>query len=100
VNTSLYEGFPNTFIQSWLRGVPVLSLTVNPDGVLDGETLGVHAGSPQRLAEQMRRLIRDREWHEGMSRGAARYAREFHSMRNADRLVEIIGGCTPAGGVS
>ena len=32
VNTSDYEGFSNTFIQAWMRRVPIASLHVDPDG--------------------------------------------------------------------
>lgn len=40
VNTSVYEGFPNSFIQSFLAGTPILSFNVNPDEIITKHDLG------------------------------------------------------------
>jgi len=40
VNTSVYEGFPNSFIQSFLAGTPILSFNVNPDEIITKHNLG------------------------------------------------------------
>ncbi len=44
VSTSLAEGMPNTFLEAWARGVPVLTLHVDPDGIVSGRGLGLAAG--------------------------------------------------------
>jgi glycosyltransferase involved in cell wall biosynthesis len=92
VNTSLYEGFPNTFIQAWLRGVPVVSLTVNPDGIFDNEAVGVHSGTEERMTEVIRYLVENRSHRDRLAGNARNQARELHSMKNAERLAQIIDG--------
>lgn len=57
VSTSRFEGFPNTFLEAWARGTPVLSLRADPDGVVERHRLGVVGhGSIDRLAASIRAL--------------------------------------------
>jgi len=48
ISTSPMEGFPNIFIEAWSCGIPVLSLFVDPGGVISREKLGVVAGGDIR----------------------------------------------------
>lgn len=54
VNTSDSEGFPNSFLQSWVRGTPVVSF-FDPDEVISRKGLGCRAAS----LIQMQRFIED-----------------------------------------
>lgn len=90
VNTSLQEGFPNTFIQAWMRRVPVVSLTVDPDNVLDREAVGIHARSENGLADAVRSLVTDPSLLRGFADRAQAYALSHHSLRNAELLAELI----------
>ncbi|MFA9427883.1 glycosyltransferase family 4 protein [Natronorubrum sp. A-ect3] len=51
VNTSKYEGFPNTFLESWSYATPVISLTFDIDEILSTENIGYKAGDLQNLKE-------------------------------------------------
>lgn len=90
VNTSEYEGFPNTFIQAWLRGVPVLSINVDPDGLLNSTGLGRMSGDPDRLVADVARFLDDDGMRTACGRECYRYASENFSMKNAENVVRVI----------
>jgi len=58
VNTSDVEGFPNSYLQAWIRGVPVVTL-IDPDAVIEREGLGIAAKSPDQIPDAVRHLLRD-----------------------------------------
>ena len=51
INTSVSEGFPNAFLQAMKYQTPILSLNVDPDGVLTRYGCGEVAGSMPRMIE-------------------------------------------------
>ena len=90
VNTSMQEGFANTFIQSWLRKVPVLSLSVNPDGVFDQKEVGICSDTYEELRDNLIKLLRDEELRNTMGDKAQIYAKDEHSFENMGKLTSLI----------
>jgi glycosyltransferase involved in cell wall biosynthesis len=81
--TSRREGFPNTFIQAWMRSVPVVSLNIDPDDVIKREKIGFCCDNFESLVRDTRRLIDDPELRGAMGCRAREYALENHALEAA-----------------
>jgi glycosyltransferase involved in cell wall biosynthesis len=90
VNTSRYEGFPNTFVQAWLREVPVVSLNIDPDEILVGEKIGFHSKTFDKLVCDVSNLVENLALREEMGKKARCYAEKNHTIDGmVDKLISV-----------
>ncbi len=80
VLTSRFEGMPNVFLEAWARGVPVLSLHFDPDGLIEQEGLGIFAGgSWERFIAGAETLRDNPELRAEIGARARSYIEQAHS---------------------
>ncbi len=77
--TSDFEGFPNTFLEAWSYGLPVVS-TFDPDSVIRKHKLGIVARDVPEMIAAIRCLYESEDRYLEMSRNARQYVWENHRM--------------------
>lgn len=91
VNTSDYEGFSNTFIEAWMRGVPVVSLFVDPDNFIANRKIGYVVGNISSAATRIDELVNDHELWRNISSNCIEFSRKsFNIVTAVDRLERCV----------
>jgi glycosyltransferase involved in cell wall biosynthesis len=84
LNTSLYEGFPNTFLQAWSRGIPTVAF-VDTGSRRDGQPVYDSVRDMSDACWKLERLMRDDIlWQQASNRVLAHF-RDTHSV---DAIIE------------
>ena len=87
VSTSLVEGFPNTFLQAWARGVPTVGF-VDPGARRNGQAVSPVVTAVEQASLEVERLMSDDAAWRDASQCVAEHFRESHSVDSALDLYE------------
>lgn len=93
--TSASEGFPNTFLEAWGHGMPVIS-TFDPDGVVRANGLGHVVRSVGEIVTCLQAVIQSPEEWLGMSTAARRFYLAHYTpavcLPVLERLLRAVAG--------
>jgi glycosyltransferase involved in cell wall biosynthesis len=82
-STSDYEGFPNTFLEAWSHGLPVVS-RFDPDGLIARKQMGLVAHDVPELKDAILKLLSSDELYQKTSANGLLYFQEQHT---AERVL-------------
>jgi len=90
VNSSTFEGFPNSFIQSGMGHAALLSLCIDPDSMIQVFGSGILAdGSMEKMILGARAMLSDPILLSSMQEGSARMVEEWLNNRaNVQKYLE------------
>ena len=80
--TSVYEGFPNTFLEAWCHGRPVIS-SFDPDGLIASRGLGTYAMNVERFTAGIRTVLKGTRRRSAWWRIAGNISSSTHSKEMA-----------------
>lgn len=82
VNTSTQEGYPNTFVQAFKWGLPIVTALFDPDKILETNQMGWKVGeNPKNLASAVNRLLAEEPLWREYCQNARAYAFRQHDIK-------------------
>lgn len=91
VNTSDFEGFPNTFLEAAKNKKPILSLNTNPDGFLITYNCGFYAQNDfNLLVNQLKTLINNKKLRQQMGANSYNYIKNHHNIHRNVKKHKIL----------
>ncbi len=90
VHTCEPEGFCGNFIQAWWQGTPTITLSYDPDGIIEEHEAGRCSGTLDTMVEDIAEFATDSDLRIRAGRNALGLARRcFEPVRNARRHLEF-----------
>lgn len=81
LNTSHYEGFSNTFLESWLAGTPVVTCSIDPDNIISTNRVGMVAKEYAEIPTLLKKL-RTSKRYQFLARRCRDYVIQNHNAGN------------------